>query len=159
VLHIPAKNVSFASYYTVLPPYHVMKTYRGVKKELDLWTWWTGVVTVTHRILIYGVQLKCADKPRARVPHIKTRKNLHITTCPETFNLWVIAERILSWLIQLLSTWWWWLFGRLACFATLAYRQPQPRFLLTWSAKATGRCTAGSQRTNVVHVRWCSGPF
>jgi hypothetical protein len=38
----------------------------------------------------------------------------------------------------------WWLFGRPACFATSACRQPLPRFPLTWSARATGSCTTGS---------------
>jgi hypothetical protein len=36
------------------------------------------------------------------------------------------------------------------CSATSAYRQPLPRFPLTRSAKATGRCTTGSQSTSVV---------
>jgi hypothetical protein len=53
----------------------------------------------------------------------------------------------------------WWLSGRPACFATSAYRQPLPRFPLTCSAKTTGRCTPGSQSTNVVHAWWCSGAF
>jgi hypothetical protein len=30
----------------------------------------------------------------ARVPHTKTRKTVHINVCPETFNLWIIAEKI-----------------------------------------------------------------
>jgi phage FluMu protein Com len=30
----------------------------------------------------------------ARVPQTETRKNVHINMCPETFNLWLIAERI-----------------------------------------------------------------
>jgi hypothetical protein len=44
-------------------------------------------------------------------------------------------------------------------FATSAYRPPLPRFPLTWSAKATGRCTTGSQSTHVVHAWWFSGTF
>jgi hypothetical protein len=32
----------------------------------------------------------------ARVPRTKTRKNVHINMCPETFNSWVIAERTAS---------------------------------------------------------------
>jgi hypothetical protein len=57
-----------------------------------------------------------------------------------------IAERIPSWPIQLFSIGVWAgfvgdLFGGPACFATSAYRQPLPRFPLTRSARATGRCT------------------
>jgi hypothetical protein len=40
----------------------------------------------------------------------------------------------------------WWLFGRLKCLATSAYRQPLTKFPLTWSVKATGRCTTGRAR-------------
>jgi hypothetical protein len=93
----------------------------------------------------------------------QNRKNSNMNMCPETFNLWVIAERMLYRRQQQFSINvgrdCWWLFGRPACFATSAYRQPLPRFPLTWSAKANGRCTSGSQSTNVVHARWCSGTF
>jgi hypothetical protein len=41
------------------------------------------------------VSLKGVDKFLARVPHPQTRKNFHIIMRPETYNLWVIAERIL----------------------------------------------------------------
>jgi hypothetical protein len=34
------------------------------------------------------------DKPWAWSLRTKRRKNVHINSCPETFNLWVIAERI-----------------------------------------------------------------
>jgi Zn-finger nucleic acid-binding protein len=34
------------------------------------------------------------NKLFARVPHTKTRKDVHINMCPETLNLWVIAERV-----------------------------------------------------------------
>jgi hypothetical protein len=36
-------------------------------------------------------------------------------------------------------------------FATWAYRQPLPRFPLTCPAKISGKCTTGSQSTNVAH--------
>jgi hypothetical protein len=41
--------------------------------------------------------------------------------------------------------------GRTSCFATSAYRQPLPRFPLTWSAKATRRCTTGRARMWYMH--------
>jgi hypothetical protein len=37
--------------------------------------------------------------------------------------------------------------------------QPLPRFPLTLSTKATGRCTIASQSTNVVHAWWFSRTF
>jgi hypothetical protein len=46
--------------------------------------------------------------------------------------------------------------GRPTCFVTSTYRQPVQRFPLTRSAEASGRCTTGSQSTNVVHAWWCS---
>jgi hypothetical protein len=52
-----------------------------------------SIVTM-KTILTYRVQLKVADKIWARVPHTKTSKNVRINLCPETFNLWVIAERL-----------------------------------------------------------------
>jgi hypothetical protein len=42
-----------------------------------------------------GRNRKVADKYWTRVPHNKTRHNVHINTRPETLVLWVIAERIL----------------------------------------------------------------
>jgi hypothetical protein len=52
----------------------------------------------------------------------------------------------------------WGLFGKLACFASSAYRQPLPRFPVTCSAKTTGGC-ATAVSTNVVHAWWCSSTF
>jgi hypothetical protein len=43
--------------------------------------------------MIYKVKLKAAERLWARVPNIKTRSYFHINMCPETFNLWAIAER------------------------------------------------------------------
>jgi hypothetical protein len=37
-------------------------------------------------------------------------------------------------------------------FATSAYGQPLPRFPLTGSARATGRCTTGSEGVSVMHA-------
>jgi hypothetical protein len=53
----------------------------------------------------------------------------------------------------------WWLFGRPAWFAASAYRQQLPKFALTSFVKATGKCTTGSQNTNVVPAWLCSGTF
>jgi hypothetical protein len=44
------------------------------------------------------------------------------------------------------------IFGRPTCFATSAYRQILPGFPLIRFAKATERCTTGSQSTHVVHA-------
>jgi hypothetical protein len=44
----------------------------------------------------------------------------------------------------------WWRFGRPAYLVTFAHRQPLPRYPLTCSARATGRCTTGSQRANMI---------
>jgi hypothetical protein len=74
----------------------------------------------------------------------QNKKKHHMNMRPKTFNLWVVAERVLQWTIQLLST----LMlvpARPSRLATSAYRKPLPRFRLTWSAEATGSCTTGSQ--------------
>jgi hypothetical protein len=91
---------------------------------------------------------------RLHIP--KQEKNVHINICPETFNLWVIAARIMCKHQQQFSINVWagivgdYLVGPL-CYATSDYRQLLPRFPLTWHAEATGQCTTGSQSTNVVY--------
>jgi hypothetical protein len=49
---------------------------------------------------VYREELKGAEWLWARVPHTERRKNVHINMWPETFNLWIIDERILSWHIS-----------------------------------------------------------
>jgi hypothetical protein len=89
----------------------------------------------------------------ARVPHTKTAKFDHISTS-ENISFVECSNRPLC--INISARIVGDFFIGLPCFATSAYRQPLPRFPLTCSAKVNGRCTNGSQRTNVVHACWCS---
>lgn len=92
--------------------------------------------------------------------HIPKRKKVHNNVLLLKFNC-VIAERIRCRHEQQFSINVWAVRNCLVCldFATSAYRQPPPRFPITWSAKPTGKCIVGSQNMNVVHAWRCSSIF
>jgi hypothetical protein len=112
-----------------------------------------------------GLHTQCNWKGRVNFWHefhtSKQQQKIHISVCPETINLWVVAESELCRHQQQFSIDVWagivgdCLVGRHVSVIP-AYRQPLPRFPFTWSARATGRSTTGSQGTNVVRAWWCS---
>jgi hypothetical protein len=81
---------------------------------------------------------------------------MSVSSCVRNiFNVWVTAERMPAAVLhQCVGRDCWWPEGPYVWPHRL--RQPLPRFPLTWSAKATGRCTTGSHSTNAVHAWWCS---
>jgi hypothetical protein len=64
-----------------------------------------GSVSLSHTCthIHTHTYMECNEQCRQTLdtsPHSKTRRNVHIDMCLETFHLWVIAETILSWPIS-----------------------------------------------------------
>jgi hypothetical protein len=69
---------------------------------------WLNSILITSSYI--HITERCGQTLGTDSIYQKQRKSIHINMCLETFYLWVITERILSWLQLSVIVWWAWMF-------------------------------------------------